>query len=523
MRLTLVLVSLCAVLAGCTLYIIFLVTAGAGTSHASAAAQPAPTLTSQQLAAIAAINTLLLSDDEEPETLVLLYVNGDNNLAVEMQKHKLLQKIHEGAGNPEITVRMVLDWPGLGNSRYYQVDQLGATNCDFLNDFTCGGRYRDGQNVRIFPEDLGDPANLSQFIQDAIAENPQTKRIILAMIGHGGGWSPNLLAGQPQHHGGKPGTGDAELGGLLWDDYTGNGPGNSLSTLDLHQALSDAKSKTGRTIDLLYLDACLMGMAEVAYEVRDEVTYLLTSESWSWTSFAYDAHLAAITNAQPTEAIGKAWISNEVAVLQPYQYAYTYALLDLTQTTTLTTSIDAFAQLLEPLVEPQVGKDKVQTAFAQSDCFDSNGDALIDRKAPAKGKGMDNYCDLASFVGQIQQQFSTTVDVVNAVEAVQLAISNTVRSEVSASGIPSRYSTIPWQWGQLGGISIYTPLGQDDWKRGLYTQLQFATNTHWDEFLSQYWNQASPPANTECPFNSCPLPNGPLSINYTLYLPVVRR
>ncbi len=492
------------------------------TGPTPAAAAP-PLAASEQQALISAINTLLLTDDE-PETLVLLYVNGDNNLALDMQKEQLVQKIHRGATNPAITVRMVLDWPIFGNSRYYQVDRRGVADCqeDIAIDYTWCGRYQDGVNVHPFPEDLGDPANLSKFIQDGIAERPHAERIILAMVGHGGGWSPNVLAGQPKGHGGKPGNQDAELGGLLWDNSTESGFGNSLSTLDLHQALADAKSKTDRTIDLLYLDACLMGMWEVGHQVQSEVHYLLASESWSWTSFAYAAHLAAVTNDRSIEQIGAAWISNEAAVLAPVNHAYTFSLLDLTQMPTLTASIDGLAQQLELLVQSEAGKANLRNAFKNSDCFDSNADALINRTDPALGDGIDNYCDLGSFVAKVEAQFPTTAAVVNAVQAVKSAITTTVRAERSASGVPGRASTTRWEWGALGGVSIYTPLGQDDWKRGLYSQLAVATATQWDELLTAYWNAPIPTA-PDCPQGGCDLPNGPLGVGHRLYLPWVGR
>ncbi len=514
MRFKLMLICGGALVIGWMLYLALLWSDASATIPAQAAATP--TLTSQQLAVIQAINTLLLTDDE-PDTLVLLYVNGDNNLAKAMQEYRLVQSIHRGAANPAITVRMVLDWPKLGNSRYYQVDP----NCDFLNDVNCLSHYREGQNMRPFPEDLGDPANLSKFIQDGIADDPDAKRIILAMIGHGGGWSPNLRAGQPKGHDGKPGNGDEEMGGLLWDDSTESGIGNSLSTLDLHNALLDAKAKTGRTIDMLYLDACLMGMWEVADQIHGEVNYLLASESWSWTSFAYDAHLLAVTDARSTEQIGAQWMANEAAVLRPINHAYTYSLLDLTQMPTMSVRIDQLAQHLEPLAKTPEGKTEIRTAFAASDCFDSNADALINLSDPALGKGIDSYCDLSSFAGQLQQQFPANPALVGAAQAVQAAISNTVRSNLYAGGIPGKYSNIPWQWQRLGGLSIYTPLGQDENKRGLYSQLQ-AGQTKWDAFLTTYWG---PPMTTleQCPIGGCPLPNGPLQIVYTVYLPTVQR
>ena len=64
MRFKIVLCGLLAVLLGCSLYAGSLLTGGAMTSRASA-----PALTSQQLAVIQAINTLLLSDDESADTL----------------------------------------------------------------------------------------------------------------------------------------------------------------------------------------------------------------------------------------------------------------------------------------------------------------------------------------------------------------------------------------------------------------------------------------------------------------------
>jgi len=520
MRSKIALITIVVLLSVCLKYATSQMTVGTVTTNTTATAAPAnlaiPTLTSGQTAALQAINTLLLLD-EESDTLVLLYINGDNDLAPYI--HDLVRKVHGGAINPEITVVMVLDWPGAGNSRRYRVDGQGVTTCDFAEDYTCKGRYVLEQNVEAFPEDLGDPANLSQFIAEASAEYPDAKRVALALVGHGGGWSPNLLAGQPQGHGGKP---DDELGGLLWDNYTGNGPGNSLSTLDLQQALSSAVASTGRKIDLLYLDACLMGMWEVAHEVRNEVNYLLASQSWSWTSFAYDAHLLNIRNAQSVRQIGEAWIQNEAAILRRDRYPFTHSLVDLTQAPSLTTSIDTLAQSLTAVASSAEGKTKLRTAFAASDCFDSNADHIINRNDANAGR-IDNYCDLHSFAGQLQQQFINTLEIVNAAQAVQIAIAGAVVGKADGCGVPVGYSPLAWCWQALGGLSIYTPLGEDDWKRGLYTQLQVARDTHWDEFINQYWANVSAPNEPGCPPEGCPLPDGPLPLAHSVYLPVMQR
>lgn len=280
-------------------------------------------------------------------------------------------------------------------------------------------------------------------------------------------------------------------------------------------------TKSGRKIDLLYLDACLMGMWEVAHEVHNEVNYLLASESWSWTTFAYDKHLAGMSNSQSITQTGQAWIENEAAILRRDRYPFTYSLLDLTHIPTVTTSVDILAQNLKTVAATPDGHKKIGNAIAVSACFDSNADHIINRDNPSAGK-LDNYCDLSSFADQLQQQFPNTPDLVSAAQTVQGSVAKLVIYKDSGCGVPGHYSAIPWCWQKLGGLSIYTPLGEDDWKRGLYTQLQVASDTQWNEFIDQYWNNVAPAA-PECPTEGCPLPIGLLEINYTTYLPVVQR
>ncbi len=480
-------------------------------------------------AVIAAINSLLLDDGEEP-TLVLLYINGDNDLFEHIPD--LVRDVHEGAVNPNIIVYMVLDWPGTdkdgkANSHLYRVDRKGVKDwdCNFRENYTCGVRYVEGQSVKPFPEDLGDPANLSKFVKDALAEVPYAKNVVLSLVGHGGGWSPNLLAGQPKGHDGQPGDGDKGLGGLLWDNYTADGkPGNSLSTLDLSQALSDTVVSTGRKIDLLYLDACLMGMWEVAHELKGSVNYLLASESWSWTSFAYNQHLGGILEGQSAAEIGAQWIENEAAILRRDIYPFTYSLLDLAQISTLTSSIDMLALDLKTALSTTMGsKEKIRNAFAASACFDSNADAIINRSDVNAGKGIDNYCDLHSFADELKKQFAGNSEVIKRAELVQSMVSTVVVSQSFACGAPGKYSPIPWCWSNLGGISLYTPFGQDDWKRGLYAQIQAGKQTQWDELLAAYWNAPNAPAAPTCPTEGCPLPAGPLVVENQVFLPVVTR
>jgi hypothetical protein len=86
---------------------------------------------------------------------------------------------------------------------------------------------------------------------------------------------------------------DDEVRGLCYDDSARD----FLDNAELQRALRDATQHLGRNkIDVLGLDACLMAMIEVAYQIRDEVSYLVGAETvlptdlWPWTEILQALH-----------------------------------------------------------------------------------------------------------------------------------------------------------------------------------------------------------------------------------------
>jgi hypothetical protein len=61
---------------------------------------------------------------------------------------------------------------------------------------------------------------------------------------------------------------------ILFDD----GTGHSLDTLELGRAARAIAERVGQPLDLLGMDACLMGNLEVAYELRKDVRCLVASQ-----------------------------------------------------------------------------------------------------------------------------------------------------------------------------------------------------------------------------------------------------
>jgi ABC-type amino acid transport substrate-binding protein len=106
---------------------------------------------------------------------------------------------------------------------------------------------------------------------------------------------------------------------------------------------------------------------------------------------------------------------------------------------------------------------------------------------------------------------------------LQAVISDTVLIERNQSGQPWLYPEATWSWNTLGGISIYVPLVEDDWKRQFYNAqyFQMAADGQWDEFLTAYWGEdaAIPPAPSQPGAPQIPLEQRPMQV----YLPIVQR
>ncbi|MCK5106033.1 MAG: hypothetical protein KAQ76_00580, partial [Elusimicrobiales bacterium] len=108
--------------------------------------------------------------------------------------------------------------------------------------------------------DMGDYKEVVDFVKWSKTNFP-AKKYMLVLWNHGLGWlDPNL-----DNHTGGTGTSK----GILFDDETKN----YVKTLELGEIFKE----TGY-IDILMMNACLMQMAEIAYEVKDNIGLLIGSE-----------------------------------------------------------------------------------------------------------------------------------------------------------------------------------------------------------------------------------------------------
>ena len=77
---------------------------------------------------------------------------------------------------------------------------------------------------------------------------------------------------------------------------------DDLTHYELEQITSYFKNKIGKKINLFYPFACLMGGVELAYEIKNNVNYILFSEeSFPAESWSYEALESIIDNPNISE------------------------------------------------------------------------------------------------------------------------------------------------------------------------------------------------------------------------------
>lgn len=123
--------------------------------------------------------------------------------------------------------------------------------------------------------DMGDWKELVRFV-DWANQNYPAKHYFIVVWDHGNGW-----------HFTANNNGGIHVQDISWDDRTGN----NMTTEQLAQAMAESAKIIGHKVDVYASDACLMGMIEVASEMKDSVQYYVGSQDvepgagWPYNTF----------------------------------------------------------------------------------------------------------------------------------------------------------------------------------------------------------------------------------------------
>ena len=325
-----------------------------------------------------------------------------------------------------------------------------------------------------------DPATLKAFIAWTKATYPAS-HYALVLAGHGQGWKGTMIIG-------------------------------GQDTLSMAE-LRDGMSELGRKFDDVFFYSCLMGMAEVGYQVADHADYMIASEEITYVMFPWEAFINKIkaNPAMSASSFADTATIDFAAALTATILNHTTASIDLAKLkNTLKPAISAYASaLLQDVVD-----------FKIAGLFSDNSQLVIDN--PVRGSSeafVDrNFLDLYHFAQLSEGQ-----------PLGAAAAAGAVRDALTAGGANSAIRIFRRGAGHRNahGLSIYFPehetwpdtggsivagqfrafnnptFGPHLYKRDaniLLPQLQgsvfplmddpgflFPNDTTWDEFLHRYY------------------------------------
>jgi len=204
-------------------------------------------------------NSNIMKINENDQWTIMVYMAADNN--IESFADFDLNAMKQAGSNDEVDIIALYDGTQNGDSKLYRILR---SNHEVLND---SGEVIPGSNE----VNMGNPNTLTNFIDWTVTNYPAS-HYCLILMGHG-----KFPKGQTQ-------VSYMGFYKICRDD-------RSLDFLDvsggeLKQALNNVAGDIN--FDIIGFDGCLMGMLEVAYEVKDFADYMIAPEDHQY-AFGYDS------------------------------------------------------------------------------------------------------------------------------------------------------------------------------------------------------------------------------------------
>jgi Clostripain family len=424
---------------------------------------------------------------------IMLYLSGDNNLSEEMVRALADIKIQGVPTGITFTIQYDPQAPGFPTYRY------AITSAKFPKTLALAKALHNEARGplpipeylarRLKNEDSADPGVLARFINWSARKHPSTYRMLI-LSGHGSG----------------------AVGDFLSDNNARQGQPGSFTIPVLAKALKRAKTR----VHVLGMDSCLMGMAEVAYQVRHRVDHLVGSEGfvpntgWPYAHLLKQLKLRKGMGMAPPEVAARL-VEDVITYYKQYIPAGTsidMVSCDIKQLGGVVNAVKDLTQVLRLLREPEeeirelakTVRDLVITAHwqAQSYKFEQYTDLwdfcdrlqdltgrlrilLRDATAPrAKPRATDHQREPAGqrHLRHIAEACALVKDTIDG-----------MAKPADHSGPDFQHSHglavfFPWCSSTLGGVTALKNYGR----------LDFAKDSRWATFLDAYlmWSEREP-------------------------------
>lgn len=404
---------------------------------------------------------------------VLVWLAGDNNL--ESFALTDLEEMKRVGSSDQLNIVAQLDTMADDRTRRY-----------FLRR---GTPVEDDAVEEVGETNTGDPAVAIDFFVWAMQRYP-SERVLAVIWNHGSGIDEADVYARAAARGVSLGRGSASRAGgaapagnvrtmmsrryrralfsttldaamnnraIAYDDSSRD----FLDNAELKRVLEQVNSETGRAIDLLGFDACLMNMLEIAYQLRTTARFIVGSEEIEpGDGWPYDKVLADLA-ARPKLSAAELG----AVIVKRYAASYTsesvtQSLLDLDRVGTCAVAVDALAAALIKALKTASEYAAVAKALNATLRFD-----------------MEEFVDLGHLCSELAAR-SKNAAVKKAAKAVLAAISGP-EGLVAAEAHKGR------KLNKALGVAIYAPRGA---AARTYSKLDFAKATKWGEFLDAYTN-----------------------------------
>ncbi|NTW03412.1 MAG: hypothetical protein HGA19_19410 [Oscillochloris sp.] len=398
---------------------------------------------------------------QAPPWLVMLYLAGDDYGSLSSGVDDILTELRQMPYNPAMRLVVLADQKGGGNTRAFVRDPSGLTQITPKDDTTL--------SILSGELDTGSRDTLKRYISWATTTFPDYQHTFLAVVDHGGGWAPDFTRGGAQPSAGRK----VKSGGWRGMSMDLNeGGGTSLSTYDTGKALRDGLSSSEK-IDVLFFDACLMGMTESAYEVRDKASYLVAAQNLLFQEEdlrTYSAYLDPdILTPETTPELLATKVVSTYNTIDSYNgrirqaaNPFSIAAIDLTKLDDLAQHVNSLAQALlsaYPNTDGIALYHALLPAYTQAQKFDYDSDEKIEQET-------DGYVDLGHLAQLLHDDLSLPASVRTNAGYVTSAVTAAVVAKQTVSGVYQSDVADQqiWDLDHSSGLSIYAPLGEEDWR-----------------------------------------------------------
>jgi hypothetical protein len=394
---------------------------------------------------------------------VMVYMAGDNNL--------------DANGVEDLTeMKKIGSTPGM--NVVVQFDRAGAGLPTKRYCLQKGTSLDDDVKQSLGETNTGQPEFLLDFIKWG-AGNYEAEHYMLILWNHGQGWDDtDIFAGERVRgdrlirtgrirnsffkssvvHAARLSSGHNKIArAILIDDNAKD----FLDSLEMKNVLLEAKSFLKRKIDILGMDACLMSMAEVGYQMRQSVHFTVGSEETEpldgWPYDAILGQLAANPNMIPRD-LSKTIVKKYIDSYKGQGEAVTQSACDLQASARFASVFKTFTEALKKGIT------------------NSSILALIsDTRNRVQEFEVNDNVDLLHFCMLLK---SAAIPV-----PLRKACDDVIDSIKGSSGLvfAENFSGNPMK--NSNGLALYFPTRT---LSPLYVRLDFAKRTGWGMFLKAY-------------------------------------